>query len=344
MRSTDCLPPVPMLLRVVMVLNVGFIAACGMLGGGLASSRTPEALRATSEEVALGKQLFFDPRLSANQSLSCATCHDPALGFADGRPLARGFNGKPLRRHTPHLFNMINRRAFFWDGRAETLEAQALGPITNPDEMNMPLEALSRRLSAIPGYTSAFSRTYPGEGISGETIARAIAAFERTLVANDSAYDRYQRGDRMALSDAGLRGLQLFNGKALCSRCHTGPDFTDDKFHNTGVPGDDPGRAAIDRTGEFVTTPYPFFQTQKAFKTPGLRNVALTAPYMHNGSEATLDDVVRFYNQGGKEPDSYGLSLNVRALNLSDADIADLVEFLKSLTSPVAIDPPLLPE
>lgn len=295
-------------------------------------------------EIELGKQLFFDARLSLDGTLSCASCHDPALGFSDGLPLAAGFKGKILGRHTPHLYNLASRHSFFWDGRAESLEAQALEPIRNPDEMNLPLDELERRLAGISGYAAAFRNVYPDAGVTAANVARAIAAFERTIVAADTPFDRHQNGSKDAMADSARRGMQLFMGKALCSRCHIEPDFTDDKFHNTGVPGSDVGRARLDRVGDFTTKPYPFFQTQKAFKTPGLRNVALTAPYMHNGSEATLEDVVRFYNQGGKEPGSYGLSLNVRPLKLSEQELADLVEFLKSLTSPVTIAPPALPQ
>ena len=169
-----------------------------------------------------------------------------------------------------------------------------------------------------------------------QNIARALAAFERTLVSNHSPVDRYAAGDADALDAAAIRGRALFFGRAMCATCHSGPNFTDGQFHNTGVMGDDLGRAAFDRVGEFQMRPYPFFQMRRAFKTPGLRNVALTAPYQHDGSEATLDEVVGFYNRGGRDPQSYGKSLDIRPLNLTDSDLTDLVAFLEGLTAPVA--------
>lgn len=296
----------------------------------------------TAAEIALGHQLFFDPRLSSDQTISCATCHDPALGLADGKVRSRGVAGEPLPRHTPSLYNLAWGTTFFWDGRATSLEEQALDPIRNPKEMNLPLAELERRLRDIPGYVQAFQDVYR-KAPSARNAARAIAAFERTLVTTGSPYDHYHSGDVSAMSPEAIRGMQLFHGTARCNTCHSGPNFTDQKFHNTGVRGSDTGRAAFDRVGEFRMEPYPFFQMRKAFKTPGLRNAALSAPYFHDGSQATLADVIDFYDRGGDDRSDSGLALDIEPLDLSSRDKTDLIAFLEALTAPVAIERPVLP-
>jgi cytochrome c peroxidase len=288
-------------------------------------------------EVDLGRSLFFEPRLSSTNTIACATCHRPDRGFGDGQRFSVGVAGTPLKRHTPHLFNLAWGKTFFWDGRAASLEEQALAPLRAPDEMGLPGDAPAQKLKSIPDYVEAFDRAYPKSGITMKNLARAIAAFERTIVSHDSAFDRHQAGDRAALDEGALRGKELFFGRARCSTCHGGANFTDGIFHNTGVLGADIGRAAFDRVGEFQMRPYPFFQMRRAFKTPGLRNVALTAPYQHDGSEATLEEVVRFYNLGGRDPQSYGKALDIRPLNLTESELVDLVSFLHALTSPVDV-------
>lgn len=295
--------------------------------------RYPGSDRAVVGEVELGKQLFFDRRLSANDTMSCASCHRPELGFADGERFSRGVTGRPMARHTPHLFNLAWSTAFFWDGRAKSLEEQVLGPLNSADELGLPVDRAVRKLALIPDYAAGFAHVYR-EGLTVQTLTKAIAAYERTLIAADSPFDRFEAGDVNALTPEAQRGRALFFGAAHCSRCHSGPDFTDGKFHNTGVPGTDPGRSAIERIGEFRDRPYPFFQMQGAFKTPSLRNVAMTAPYFHDGSEPTLDTVIRFYNQGGKAKDG-AVSLDVRPLQLDEAAMADLLAFLASLSSPI---------
>ena len=286
-------------------------------------------------EVALGRRLFFDSRLSANDRVSCASCHQPEHGFADVARFSIGVSGKPTARHAPHLFNLAWAETLFWDGRVTSLEAQVLGPLGNPDEMGLPGDAAVQKLRRSAADVDEFARVYPGDGLTVRTITKAIAAFERSLIAADSPFDRFESGEAGALSPAAQRGRGLFYGRARCGVCHSGPDLTDGKFHNTGVPGADPGRSAFERVGEFRDRPYPFFQMQRAFKTPGLRNVALTSPYFHDGSEPTLDAVVRFYNQGGKQRDG-AVSLDVRPLQLDEAGIGDLVAFLESLTSPAS--------
>lgn len=299
----------------------------------------------SESEIALGKVLFFDTRLSGNDSISCATCHQPEKGFGDGQKFSKGVPGKPLKRHTPHLFNLAWNSHFFWDGRVQSLEDQVMVVIPSPEEMDMPFDKLIPKFKKVSYYKQAFKKVYPESGITPKTIAKAISAFERTLVSYDSPFDRYMNGDKTAMSPRAAKGMALFTGKANCAICHNGPNFTDGEFHNNGVLTKDPGRAAIDKIGmkkEFEMTPYPFFSSFSSFKTPSLRNVALTAPYMHDGSEPRLEDVVRFYNQGGKNPDKRGLARGIEPLSLREDEINDLVAFLKALTSPVEIAPPKL--
>ena len=297
------------------------------------SGRAPSAA-----EIALGRKLFFETQLSSTDSVACATCHRPDRGFSDGQRFSIGVAGTPLKRHTPHLYNLAWSRTLFWDGRASSLEEQALLPIRDAAEMGLPGDSAAKKLRAVPSYAAEFGEVFGKSGVSMQNIARALAAFERTLVSKDSPADRYAAGDTTALSQSASLGRTLFFGRAMCSTCHSGPNFTDGLFHNTGVMGEDLGRAAFDRVGEFQMRPYPFFQMRRAFKTPGLRNVALTAPYQHDGSEATLGEVVRFYNQGGRDPQGYGKSLDIRALNLTDGDIDDLVAFLEGLTARVGVE------
>jgi cytochrome c peroxidase len=269
--------------------------------------------------------------------MSCASCHRPELAYTDGLPLARGAGGKPLARNTPTLLHVGDQTAFFWDGRVRTLEEQALHPIQNADEMNHPTEELANTLNAIPGYRHEFQAVYR-RPVTPELIGRALAAFERTIVARAAPLDRYLGGERRALSPAAQRGMDLFQDRARCAFCHKGLSFTDSDFHNIGTPPRpgmlaDPGRFAVTRLDA----------DRGKFKTPTLRNVAMTAPYMHNGVFATLEDVVEFYNRGGGR--NAQLDDLMQPLHLKPAEMRDLVEFLKSLTGTVRALPPLtLPE
>ena len=312
-----------------------------VVAGAVISASSPTALTAvphpgghppSTAEIQLGRSLFFEPRLSSNDKVSCGTCHKPERGFADGLQFSVGVSGRPLRRHTPHLYNLAWNHTFFWDGRVSSLEEQAVAPIRNPEEMGMPADTAAAKLRGIDRYVATFGEVFPKSGVTMGNIARALSAFERTIVTHDSPADRYAAGETSALDERAVRGRTLFFGRARCTTCHSGLNFTDGLFHNTGVMGDDLGRAAFDRVGEFQMRPYPFFQMKRAFKTPSLRNVALTAPYQHDGSEATLLEVVTFYNKGGRDPQSYGKALDIRPLNLPDADLQDLVAFLESLT------------
>jgi cytochrome c peroxidase len=275
------------------------------------------------EKAELGRKLFSNKDLSGDRSMSCATCHDPAIGFSDGKRRATGFQGKELRFHTPTVLNAAYDSYLFWDGRAVSLEQQAVGPITSAVEMNMPNETeLIRRLDADPGYRQEFQAVF-AQGPSLKTVVKAIAAYERTLITTNSRFDRYAAGDKTALTLHEKNGLVLFIAKARCARCHDGPNFTDNKFQNTAVGVDEEGRFAVTQQES----------DRGAFKTPGLRNVALHPPYMHDGSLATLEAVIDYYDRGGN--DKRGKSPFVLEIGLTLGEKRDLLAFLKSLNGSV---------
>jgi len=228
-----------------------------------------------------------------------------------------------LGRRTPTILNAAWGEIFFWDGRASSLEEQALGPIQAPGEMNLPLDQMLGKLSELPEYEKLFQDAYPGEGVTAKVVAKAIATFERGVVSGRAPFDQWIAGDEKAISDSAKNGFKLFNGKANCNACHAGWRFTDDSFHDIGLEGDDRGRGALLDDIEVL---------QYAFKTPTLRNADRRGPFMHNGTEATLEEVVAFYNRGGdkKRP---SLSNEIRPLSLSEREQKDLVEFMKTLTS-----------
>ena len=292
----------------------------------------------TAARVELGRNLFFDPRLSGSQWISCASCHNPALGWSDGLPTAIGDSMKKLRRATPTLINSAYNGVQMWDGRAATLEQQATGPIRASDEMNMDMKLLVERLASIRGYRKLFADAYPGEGISEATIGKALASFERTIVATESPFDRWRKGDASAVDASVKRGFALFTGRANCDACHQGFNFADDGFHNIGlkaVPGmaDDHGRYELRKVAVL----------KGAFKTPTLRDVALTAPYMHNGVYQTLEEVIDHYDRGGDV--KAHLDPNIEPLNLTRSEKADLVDFLRSLTGrSMSVAIPQLPQ
>jgi cytochrome c peroxidase len=286
------------------------------------SAAAPADNPTTKERVELGKQLFFDPRLSGDNTVSCATCHLPDKAFADGLPKAKGAGGKPLLRNTPSLINVGFYPHYFWDGRAKSLEEQALFPLQSGEEMNQNLDELEIELSAIPGYVTQFRSVFGTPPIRS-SIAKALAAFERTLISSNSPFDRHLAGDGKALSEEAKRGWELFRGDADCIRCHTGPTFSDGNFYRLGTTFTDKGRGAI------TDDKRAFF----AFRTPGLRDVARTAPYFHDGSMATLTQVVEFYYRGVPTGSADGLPLDVTPLlGQSYSEIAAIVAFLESLT------------
>lgn len=277
----------------------------------------------TPARVTLGRMLFFDPRLSDSRFVSCASCHNPGLSWGDGNARAVGHDMKALARRTPTMLNLAWASTLFWDGRAETLEGQALGPVRAPDVMNLPLEEMERRLGGVPGYRARFDAAYPGEPLAARTVARAIAAFERTIVSGEAPFDRWVAGDAAAVSAEAKEGFRLFNGKANCAACHSGWRFTDDSFHDVGVLSADSGRGRVLPEVEGVLF---------AFKTPTLRNVVERYPYMHDGSEATLQDVIDLYDRGGRTRRP-SLAEEIRPLHLTPGEKRALGAFLATLTS-----------
>lgn len=285
----------------------------------------------TPEKAALGERLFHEPALSRGGGLACAGCHDPALGFADGQPLGRGEPGLPLARHTPTLWNLAWAPALFWDGHAASLEAQAKGPIENPIEMNLPAAEAAARLAAREDYRRAFAEAFPeAPRVDEANLLAALATYERTRVSPETRFDRWIAGDREALDPAEIRGFLLFNGKAGCARCHEGWAFTDHAFHDIGLFGDDRGRGAA------IGLP----AAEHAFKTPGLRELGRTAPYMHDGRFATLDAVLAHYEHGIVE--RLTLSRDLKRIGLTPEERADLLAFLMALTAEKAEPAPLV--
>ena len=278
---------------------------------------------ASEEQVSLGRRLFFDPVLSRDRSLACASCHRPEFAFADDRRFSPGLGGALGQRNSPSLLNKGLSVNVMWDGRAATLEEQALLPIESPDELGLGVEEALDRLAAEPEYVRAFEASYGGPATRAR-LASALASFVRALVVADSPVDRFRDGQIEALTPEERAGLWLFEGRAACWRCHSGPNFSDEGFHNTGIGVVDgvpePGRSAI--TGDS--------NDRGSFRTPGLRRLTQTAPYMHDGSLASLEDVVEFYRAGGR-PNS-NLAAEIRPLELSDADAANLVAFLRALS------------
>lgn len=292
----------------------------------------------TAERARLGKALFFDPRLSGNGSVSCASCHNPSLGWSDALGTGIGINGQRLPRNSPTVVNVAYNTQFMWDGRFPSLEKQAIGPLEAQQEMSADFKHMKLMLDSLQGYRAMFEKAYPGEPMSEQTVAKALAAFERTVVSNGSRFDKWLAGDRRAITVQEWRGFQLFKAsdKGNCMACHSGPNFTDNGFHNIGVAQETPDH------GRFKVRALPSMKS--AFKTPTLRDIELTAPYFHDGSAATLRDVMVHYNRGGDKRAAGTISPEVRELNLTDAEIEDMVAFMKTLTgAPRRVDLPVLP-
>ncbi len=333
----------------------------------------------TPEKVRLGRWLFFDPRLSVDGTVACASCHRPEHGFSEPAAVSTGVRGQLGTRKAPPTVNLAHRlqTSFFWDGRAASLAEQALGPITNPVEMANTLAGAERAVRGIPGYRRTFHEAYGDDLIDSARIAEALAAYQATLFSGDSTYDRWQTGDDEALSPEALAGMELFFGPGRCSACHLGPNFTDGKFHNAGVgepPGPDlmallaaearrsrawaplqgerlsaerawaaprPAPIALADAGRYLASGRP--ADMGAFKTPSLRDLPVRAPYMHDGSSPDLEDAVLRYLVPHENP---WLDEAMREVQLEPADVKPLVAFLRSLQSASAADvaPPSLPE
>lgn len=278
----------------------------------------------SAARVELGRNLFFDPRLASDGKIACATCHPPERAFSGGDPAPRGVTGVALRRRAPTLINRAWGRSQFWDGRAATLEAQISGPMTASDEMGTTPAAAAEAISKIAGYAPLFEQAFGDRQVTFDRIAKAIASFERTIVSGNSPYDRFLKGDKHALSPAAKRGLEIFERSGECSECHSGFNFSDEKFASLGIGPDgkppDPGLAGI--TGKRGD--------EGKFKTPTLREVAHTPPYMHDGRYQKLDDVLEFYRKGGK-PGPH-LDSRIAPFFLDAEARANLIEFLQSLS------------
>lgn len=288
-------------------------------------------------KIELGKQLYFDGRLSKNNAISCAFCHNPGTGFADPRQTSIGVGGGVGGRQSPTVYNTGLNHVQFWDGRARSLEEQAIGPIHNPVEMAETHEHVVAKLGKIKGYQQQFKAVF-GTDVNLQGIAEAIAAYERTVLSTNSAFDRYVLGDQKAMDEGAVRGMALFKGKARCILCHNGPNFTDNQFHNLGVPQVGPMKEDL---GRFVVSRAE--KDRGAFKTPTLRSITETAPYMHDGAFKTLEEVVEFLDQGGGS--NPNLSPLAKPLNLTAEEKSDLVAFLKALAGePIPFSMPKLPK
>ncbi|MED0670951.1 cytochrome-c peroxidase [Aneurinibacillus aneurinilyticus] len=284
----------------------------------------------SANKVELGKKLYFDPRLSGNNKTSCMSCHVPGAGYGDNLPTFVGFEGFKGARNSPTIINAGYYTSNFWDGRAASLEEQALGPIQSEAEMNQNLDVLVKELKSVPAYVDEFKAVFNDE-INAKNIAKALATFERTIVINDTKFDRFLKGDKGALTEQQIEGMKLFAGKANCMSCHAGPTLSDQSFHNIGIEGDD-GRYGVTKQ-----------EADKGkFRTPALRGIAHTAPYMHDGSIKTLREVIEYYNKGGgAHPNKDPL---MQPINLNDQEIDALVAFLEALSGEVpVVEPPKLP-
>ena len=328
-----------LVLSVWLTIVAGSLAGCAddyqvAVPAGFPNLPVPAGNMLTEARVELGKRLFYDKQVSRTGEVACASCHLPDNAFSDPRQFSLGVEGRVGGRNAPSIVNLAYNTSFFWDGGAPTLEQQVIGPIINPLEMDMKVGDVTDRLAQDPTYVNAFQDAYGTEPIPG-SLTKAVASFMRTIVSGDSRYDRYEQGDRAALDDSEKRGMAIFTGeRGECFHCHVGFNFTNNDFRDNNLYAvyQDIGRAKVTELEEDVGK----------FKVPTLRNVALTAPYMHDGSLATLEEVVDHYSSGGK------LNANsdptIQPLDLTAQEKADLVAFLRALTDDtLATNPKYLP-
>ncbi len=292
----------------------------------------PKNNKLTPERIELGKLLYFDRRLSKDDEISCATCHHPKHGWSDEVPTSKavGYDGRVGPRNSPVILNAAYQRHQFWDGRVRSLEQQAVGPMSTDVEMNMPLDELVAKLNKIQGYVTLFEKAYPGEGLTKETLAKAVASFERTVVSTESPFDKYVKGDKNAISEVAKEGFALFKGKAHCIDCHDGWNFTDGSFQNIGLndgelQGKELGRYNVKNRAAWYGV----------FKTPTLRDVTKSYPYFHDGSVKTLEEATVLCASGGRyENGVRNKSDAMKNRNLTHEEVLKVVEFMKSLTGP----------
>lgn len=295
---------------------------------------TPASNPLTAEKVALGKTLFFDPRLSRDRTMSCATCHSPEHRWSDGRKIPLGAEDIDNARRTPTVLNSAWLTALMWDGRAPTLEAQAVLPITTAHEMNYDMVELVERLEATTAYQPLFREAFGDQAMTEDRVARALASFQRTLVSPQAPFDRWVEGDDKAISNTAKRGFEIFTGKAQCSSCHKSWRFTDDSFHDIGLDSPDLGRGA--------QVPPQVTIMQHAFKTPTLRDLPANGPFMHDGSMEDMETVIKHYEEGGIQRES--LSPDMQSFELTEQERAALIEFLKTLDGgELTVEAPTIP-
>lgn len=321
------------LVAVFLPLGQRFVSTASETSGDLAEMRAsyrrpaaipfPDSNPYSVPKAALGEKLFFDPLLSKSGTVSCASCHNPSLSWADGRARAIGEDPKGLPLRSPTLIDVAFTEPLGWDGKFRDIEAVTFGPITGRANMNLSEAELVTRLSAIPAYVDAFASAFGNPAITRPRIEAALATFERRIVAGESPFDGWIKGDETAISAAAKRGFEVFNGKARCANCHSGPSFTDGSFQDIGTAGkDDVGRGRLFPTSQ---------KLRYAFKTPTLRDVARRAPYMHDGSVATLEAVIELYDKGGIDRPSR--SPSIKPLSLTPDEKTDLIAFLQTLTA-----------
>jgi len=286
----------------------------------------PAGNKPNEARIALGKMLFFDTRLSGDKTISCATCHSPLYGWGDGLKTGKGFGSKILDRASPVVTNTAFNSIQMWDGRKKSLEDQAMGPMEATAEMNMKIPTLLKFLNDSEGYRAAFNKAYPGEKIDTVTLSKGMASFERTIISNNSPFDKWVKGDAKAMTKQQIQGFKVFVGKANCVACHSAPNFTDNGFHNIGLASYGEKNPDV---GRFTQRPLKLMKG--AFKTPTLRDISYSAPYFHDGSSHTLTDVVNHYAKGGVVKTN--LSPNMEDIKLSDAEKKALVAFMEALNS-----------
>lgn len=332
-------------MRFMGLFLVSLLTATGAGWAGDAASkdayRRPEGISSPSsnpltvEKALLGKTLFFDTKLSRDRTMSCATCHAPDKRWSDGRLRPLGAENIPNARRTPTVLNSAWLTALMWDGRAGSLEAQAVLPITTAHEMNFDMVALIERLKKSEGYAPLFSQAFGDDSVTPKRVTEALASFQRTLVSQTSPFDHWVMGDENAISQRAKLGFDLFGGKAQCISCHKSWRFTDDSFHDIGLRTDDLGRGAM--------VPAEVTLLQHAFKTPSLRDLPVEGPYMHNGSMSSLDEVIRHYEKGGVDRKSR--SLEMKTFELTDEERLALIDFVKTLDGgPLQVELPRIPE
>ena len=314
--------------------SVATISASQDMGKWIRPAEVPQPKdnKLTPERIQLGKLLYFDKRLSSSGKISCATCHHPKHGWSDEKPTSKavGHEGRVGPRNSPVVLNTAYQKHQFWDGRAKSLEEQALGPIEADVEMNMPLDVLIPKLRKIKGYVDLFEKAYPGKGITKETLAKAIASFERTVVSTIAPFDKFAMGDKSALTQKQKEGFELFKGKAHCTDCHDGFNFTDGSFHNIGLNdgelhGKELGRYLVKRRASWYGV----------MKTPTLRDVVKSGPYFHDGSVKTLEEATTICGNGGRyEHNVKNKSTFMKNRGLTKLEISKIVAFLHSLKGP----------